>query len=334
MSILEKRYHDIQRAALTQHFDANETLFLERELTQLRAKLFEVVYPALLARTFAPKASDIAASAETYSYKVYKQVGRADHRGYDAVDQPNIDANATEVLGKVRPITAGYGWNFNELREAVRTNVPLSEVKARAARDIIERGIDETLAYGAIKDPTGALPSVGMNGLINNPDVEGSGGANTLPGTYWTTGMDPDDMISDLHKLAVTVGQSTKQAFEADSILLPKTHYDLASGTPWNTVTGLSVLSVFLANHPNIKSVSPWYLLDAVATAEGGDSGKPRALGYKKDPMVLEAVIPQEFEAFPPEMRNFRFNILCHARCGGVKWYQPLAGVYMDFATS
>lgn len=331
MDILEKRYQDLQRAALVAHCDANETLFLERELTQLRQKLFEVVYPALIARSFAPKAGDIAASAETYSFKVYRQVGKASHKGYDADDHTKTDANATEAYGVVRPITDGYGWNINELREAARTGVQLSEMKARAARDVIERGIDMTLAYGAIPNDDGTLPNIGLNGLVNNVVVDDSIEA----GLFWLnpTPVDPSLILKDLNDWVSKIGQQSKQAFEADSIILPKTHFDYAEQTPFSELTGESILTIFQKNNKRIKSVAPWHLLDSVTAALGGQA-KPRGIAYKKDPMVLEAVIPQEFEALPPEVRKFRFEILCHARCGGVKIYQPLAVRYIDFATS
>lgn len=340
MSLLEKlqraeaQYARRQNLAIQNHLnlDANETFFLERELTQLRAKAHEVQYPALLARTFAPKATDIAATASTYSYKVTKHIGKADHRGYQAKDHPRADVNAVEVTGVVRPLTAVYGWDINELAEAARLGLPLSQAKANAARDIIERGIDETLAYGSVLAADTPRAN-GCMGLVNNTDVEGAGNAAVLTGGYWTTALSTATMLANLHALAVTVGQVTKQAFEADSIILPKTHYDLAAGTPWNTVTGESVLAIFLKNHPNIKSVSPWHLLDSVTAAQGGET-KPRGIAYKKDAMILEAVIPLEFEALPPQADNFTFDIPCHARCGAIKWYQPLGGVYMDFATS
>ncbi|MDB4995196.1 MAG: hypothetical protein JWM74_2628, partial [Myxococcaceae bacterium] len=58
--ITERSFRQRQRFVLSQNFDADETLFLERELTQLRTKMFTVLFPPSLARSFAPKATDIA----------------------------------------------------------------------------------------------------------------------------------------------------------------------------------------------------------------------------------------------------------------------------------
>jgi hypothetical protein len=55
-------------------------------------------------------------------------------------------------------------------------------------------------------------------------------------------------------------------------------------------------------------------------------------VAYLRNPEVLELEIPQDFEQFAPERRNLEFIVNCHARCGGVLVYQPLAMAYMDGA--
>lgn len=325
----EKRYRDLQRFVLSQRFDANETMFLERELTQLRAKIYQVEYPALKARAFAPKATDIASSAETYSYKVYELVGAVGHKGYKADDHPKIDVVSREVVGKVRPITGYYDWDLNELREASRNGTSLSDVKGKAARDFVERGIDQTLAFGAIPDQTGSVPGLGCTGLANNTDVEGGGGSRILSGSFVSTASDPADMLADLNTLAAKPRQDSKEAFDADTVLLPLVNYDIVAQTPYSDLDGTSVLEVFKKNNPNIKTVAPWHALEGA-----GASSKHRGIAYKKDSSVLEAIIPQEFEVLPPEARNYKLLLHVHARCGGVKIYYPVAMRYMDFALS
>lgn len=330
MFFSEKQHRALQRRALEAHFDANETAFLERELTQLRAKIFQVLYPELLARTLVPKAGDIAPSAETYSFKIYEPIGKAKHIAYKGGDLPRVDVVAREVLGKVRPIGASYGWDINELREAARVGTPLPEMKARAARDTIERGIDETLAFGAINE-SGTRPDIGLTGLVNNSVVEGIG---ITAGSWWFAGTPPtpQEILAELNSLIAVVGQDSDRVFNANTLVLPVAHHDYIVQTPFSDLTGDSILSVFLKNNrervPGL-SVVPWHTLKTA-----GVGNKPRGIVYQKDPMILEGVIPQEYESLPPEARGLEFLINCHARCGGVKIYQPLAMRYIDFATS
>lgn len=328
MFINEEAFLNRQRYALQQHFDANETMFLERELVQLRAKLIEVQYPMPMARTLAPKAGDIAPSAAVYEYKVFEPVGKAKLIAYKSGDIPRVDAVQRVVQGRVHPIGAAYGWDINELREAARLGTSLPEVKARTARDVIERAIDQILAFGSLPDENGALPDIGLNGLVNNTDVVG---LTVMAGAFWlaATPPDPDVILGDLAQLAAEVGSFSENIWNANTILLPTRHYAHIAQTPFSSLTGESILSVFRKNNPNITMIAPWYKLNGA-----GVGGKDRAIAYQRDASVLEAIIPQEFEVMPPEMRGFEFVHNCHARCGGMKIYQPLAMRYMDFANA
>ncbi len=49
------------------------------------------------------------------------------------------------------------------------------------------------------------------------------------------------------------------------------------------------------------------------------------AVLYEKNPRVLNLVIPQEFEQFPPEQNGLTWDVYCHMRCGGVNVIRPLA---------
>ncbi len=325
--LTEKAFLNRQRFVLGMNFDANETLFLERELTQLRSKMFEVQFPPSIARSFAPKATDIAPSADTYSYKVYKPVGMAKLISYKSGDLPRVDVTAQEVLGKVRPIGAAYGWDINELREAARLGLQLPEVKARAAKDFIERGIDEMLAFGAIADEDGTYPDVSLNGITNSSLVTDVG---ILAGHYWVnatgvinpTPLDPADVLADLSSMVSTISNVSKDVFKANTILLPTGHYEYIRQAVFSALTGETILTIFQRNNPQITTIAPWHKLNAA-----GAGGLPRGVSYQKDPMILEAVIP-------PEMHGLEFVNNCHARCGGVKIYQPLAMRYTDFVVT
>jgi hypothetical protein len=49
------------------------------------------------------------------------------------------------------------------------------------------------------------------------------------------------------------------------------------------------------------------------------------AVLYEKSPEVLELVIPQEFEQFPPQQDGLTWEVYCHMRTGGVNVMRPLA---------
>jgi len=326
-SIFEKNFRREQRELLMKHFDADDTMFLERELTQLRARMFEVAFPELVARSLMPFANDIAPSAETYSYKVLKPVGDAKIIGHTGKDLPRVDAVVKEILGKVHPIGLAYGWDINELREAARLRVPISDVKARVARDAAERAIDELLSFGDLSSSVGQS-GLQLTGLLNNADVVAQG---IDAATFWLAVSPPTPavILAQLGKLVSDINVNSNGIFTANTVLLPIADYQYIAQTPFSTITGESILSIFKKNNDNITLIKPWYRL-----ATAGAAGVPRAIAYQRDPKILEGIVPQEFEQLPPQAQGLEFVIPCTARCGGVKIYQPLGMKYMDFATS
>jgi hypothetical protein len=323
----DQQFLAMQRRALLGRFDAGETPFLERELTQVRARVYTVQYPFPMGRQFAPKATDIAPSANSYVYKVYDPKGMAKFVAYKANDIPRVDLTAKEVLGLVRTVACAYAWDVNELKEAARVGIGLPEMKARAAADFIERAIDAVLAFGSLPDETGALPDVGLTGLANNTAVSGLG---IIPLTYWPGGATTaDNIMKELNLLTSTVGTFSENIWNVNTLLLPTAHYAYIEQATFSSLTGETILTVFKRNHPTITMVAPWSKLKTA-----GAGGVPRAIAYQRDPMVLEAIIPQEMEILPPEMQGFEVIYNCHARVGGTKIYQPLAMRYGDFATS
>jgi hypothetical protein len=304
--------------------DANETAFLERELTQLRTRVFEVQYPDLLARRFVPLATDIASSAERYAYKVWDKTGKAKVIANDIDDAPRIDVSATEVTGRVYPVGASYGWGLNEIREAVRTGTPLNQQRAVAARNAIELGVDQMLAEGYTTQP--GETNLITKGLVNNAAVEGAAFANVTSLTNWTMATDPDDILAELYGMIAGIVTDSKQVFRPNTVLMGTNRYNIIAQKKVGVDNDTTILRSFLANNPYIQSVDQWYRLDGA-----GENSTGRIIVYQRDPMVLEGVVPQEFEQLPPQARNFEFVVNCHARCGGVKIYQPSAVKYGDF---
>jgi hypothetical protein len=302
--------------------DANETVFLARQIEQVRSKIYEVVYAELRARSFVPMATDIAATAETYVYYVMDMVGEAKVIANGANDLPRVDVSQTERTGKVRTIGDSYGWTLIEMREAARVGQPLAVQKARAARRAIEQQIDKMLASGDTDSQ-----NLTTEGLLNNTDVTGLGIA---AGTFWVLGTTtPATMFAEINGVVNTIVTATKHTWIPDAVLLPTATYEVFRSTPYGTDSDMTALRWFLANNEYIKSVQPWYRGDGA-----GASAKNRGVVYKKDPDVLEGIIPMEFEQLPPETKGLNMVVNCIARAGGVKVYHPEAMRYVDFALS
>lgn len=317
----------ITERELSARFDASDTAFLARQLEYVRAKTIEIDYPDLKARNYIPIATDIPESAETYVYFARDRVGKAKIIANGVDDLPRIDVSAAERTGKVRNIGDSYGWDLNEMAEAARLGLPLSEMKAKAAREAIEQAIDEVLCLGTTTHPDQIGKDFGITGLLNNADVVAQGIINPA-NDPWSTTPTAAEMLTDLNTMMNTIVNANAQTYIPDTILFAPAQFALLASTPVGTDNNqMTVLRSFLLNNPYIKNIDQWYRL----TGAGAGGTTDRAIIYKRDPSVLEGVVPMDFRSEAPQARNLEFVVPCRGRCGGVKVYKPAAIRYADF---
>lgn len=314
------------RNELVKHFDANETAFLERQLTFVRQKTFEVTYAELLGRRFMPIATDIPSSATTYVYFVYDQTGKAKVIAPGVTDLPRVDVVKSEITGNVKGLGLSYGWEINEMREAARTGTPLGDMKAKAARRAAESLIDKMLFDG--KDHDGQ--SYGVTGIANNADVVNNGIVNPTADPWSMASSDPQDILNDMNAWVSTIVNANQQRWLPDTMLLAPSEFNIIAQKRVSDFSDVTILQAFLKMNPYIRNIDQWYRL----TAAGAGGTTNRQIVYKRDPEVLEGVVPQEFEQLPPQAIGLEFIVPCLARCGAVKIYHPEAMIYVDSSAS
>ena len=81
--------------------------------------------------------------------------------------------------------------------------------------------------------------------------------------------------------------------------------------------TDVSIAKYMLANITRLRSIK----LDCNRLTDAGTSGAGyhRALAYPREPEVLDAVVPLEFEQFAPQLSGMSFETYCHAKYGGLR---------------
>lgn len=301
--------------------DANETSMLNRELEFVRSKTYEKQYSKLLARTFIPMATDIPAWTPTVVEVVYDSFGVAKVIANNGLsdDLPRADTIVSEASFKVASIGSSYGFGMLELRAAAATGAPLEARRASAARRSIEAAFDSLLFKGTL--PSANQLTLGFTGIANNSGVPS--GTATNAGNSWI-GATSVEITKDLNNMLDVPEQTTEQIFRPDTILMAPREYDHIAQLAFNAFTEKSVLKAFLENHPGV-SVLKWHRLKDSVSA-----GTNRVISYVRDPDVIEAIIPQDFEQFPAQLRNLEMVIPCHGRCGGVHIHQPKACLYLD----
>lgn len=299
---------------LVTRLDANETMVFSRQLEHVKTELVETEFTELKALRYIPLASGIDPGADTFTWHEITPVGRAKMVANYADDLPDVSLYMTENKSAIESHGASYSYSIQDLRRAAMAGVPLEARKGRAARESIARRIDTVLANGdAKRNVPGFLTNSSVPLLTSG--VNGS----------WASAS-AADILEDLRTLEFAVWVQTAQTHSANSILLPTQAYQIAASTPYSTQVPDTILEVFLRSSTFVKSVEPWAELD---TADAAGTG-PRAVAYKRDPDVLEGVIPVEFEQLPPQAQSLAFVVPCHGRIGGTVVYKPYAIVFCD----
>lgn len=293
--------------------DAGETAMIAKQLEHVFTRTFDVKYPGNKARLLIPVNSEVPTGAETYTYRQWDEYGMAKLISDYADDLSNVDVTVKEFTAKIKSLGASYQYSIQDLRASALAGAQLDSRRASVARRRIEAKIDQLAALGDT--------DAGLGGFVNNSNVP-----LVTPDTGSWASATPQQMLADLRKMQRTIVVDTKQVFQPDTLLLDTASFELLASTELSTDNNTTVMQQFLATSPYIRNIDSWHKLDTADVAGTG----PRVVMYARDPDVVELIISQEFEQFPPQAKNLAFVVNCHARMGGVSWRYPLAAAYMD----
>lgn len=309
---------------LQARLDASESLFFERQLESIDARQYNVKFPLLKGRNLIPKVSNVGTWDTTYTYHQYEGLGKAKIIAPGATDLPRVDALGREFKSSIKDLGAEYGYTIGEIRAAMAKNVPLDELKARAARRAIEELIDDLLAVG---DET-----YDIKGFINQSGVDKTFTPSTKAagGTTWMNGGAPNatalEVVDDVGRFvnerfaALQEAEDMPQKFV---VVLPAAEYAYAAIV--RTTQGDHTALELILKNPLIEDVVPWHKLSGA-----GAGGTNRMICYARDPIVLGAVIALEYFPQAVQQKGLNFTVPVTARCGGTVIRYPVAVAYGD----
>jgi hypothetical protein len=295
--------------------DSKYTAVLAKQLEYVKTKTYDIVYPAFKARMLIPVSNEADSGAETITYRQWDAFGMAQIISNYADDPPLVDALAEEFTQKVQSLGIGYQYSIQDLRRAAMSGQRLDQKRAAQSRKGVEQKIENIAATG---DSAG-----GLNGVANNANV-----SLISPITGSWSGATGAQMVADMLHFESSIIIANKETFLPTTLVLDIASYRRFNSARISTTgdTHTTALQAFLASSQSVKEVKSW---NKLANADAAGTG-PRALMYDKSPDVLSLEIPQEYEQFPPQAKNYSFVVPAHARVGGVIWYYPIAGGYMD----
>lgn len=300
------------------HFDANESVFLQRQLDYIKNQTYDIKYAELKARKLIPVSSEADPGAEKIFYRQYDQSGLAKIISNYGDDLPRADVKGLEYFASVKTLGSSFAYNIQEMRAAIYGNVPLEQRRANAARRAIAQ-VENSIAF------FGDTAS-GLVGLFNAPNIttvtipaDGTGASK-----LWST-KTPDQILRDMNLVSNTIVSTSLGIEIPDTLLLPLSQYNYVASTARSANSDTTILNYFLQNNPYVKQVE-W--VNELATA--GASSSARMFAYRRSPDVLTMEVPSDFEQLELEIRNLEYKVPCMERFAGVLIYYPLALAYGD----
>lgn len=295
--------------------DQGESIFFERQLESVEARLYDKKLRELKYRRLIPISNRDGEGAETITYYLYTKVGMAKVIANPSDDLPRSDVFAERNTQAVHVLGTSFGYSTQELRAARFAGVALELFKVDAARRSIREKENGITWLG---DTDHAI--VGLFANANIPTVQAPLDATTTTRAW--SGKTPDEIIDDVRLLTSGIRQATNGVHEGNTLVLPIGQYDIIANTPRSIHSDTTVLQ-FITNPGNSFGLDLVEWLTDIDLQGTGDSDM--AMCYERTPEVLELRIPMEMRTHPPQMRNLEFVVPVEAENGGIVVRYPLA---------
>lgn len=297
--------------------DASESAFLARQLEHIRASIFEVRYPELKGRRLVPVLTQVHAGAEDFTYRWFDEVAQAVIVKTYGRNAPRADVLAQEATSKIRGILAAYGWTLQEMRAAMLANVSLDARKAKAARNAIERRIDDLLLIGDAEVAAEGLFTL-TGTIVTTAAIGGLGSATWALKTS-------EEILDDLFGSEEKIYVDSNEIESPDTMVLPVAQEALISRKRIGDGDSQTIKQYFLKNAKHVKNIET-----SIKLTGRGAGSTDRMVTYRRDPDKLEGIIPVDFEQLPPQWEGYESVTYCHGRCGGAVVYFPKSVHYKD----
>ncbi len=245
-------------------------------------------------------------------------------------DLPFSSATRDQAAHDFAMIGAGWEWNLEEVNQSALYGIPLTDTKAMASSQAIERLLNGIAMVGSTeKNWSGFVNS----SAVSRVDVTADG---TGSSTFWAA-KDNDQILRDINDLIGSVRDNTLEVEWIDSLRLPPAAFRLLNNRRLGAGDGVLNLLDYLRKN-NVYTAETGQPLDiqplrelATASQDGGG----RMVVYRRDPEVVRFHLPMPRRVLHPRQKSIMaFEQGVIARTGGTEWRLPAAAAYGDEITA
>jgi hypothetical protein len=269
--------------------------------------------------------NEIPASANAWEFSEYTASGQASLILTAATSVPTTARQITTRVVKVYPVRLGFNVTVDEVEAGQENGRNILTEKLMDARDGINQLLD-LLCY------TGQA-GTSLIGIANIPNVTTINFAadGTGSSAAWST-KSPDQIIRDLNQLASTVPTQTGLLRGTNKLILPASKLLYIQTRPYSTLTGESILSVFLKNQANLTPFGVSIVTGHPALETLGTGGVGLGIAYNTTSRFNRLHIPQngDFRDLPYSLSGTTWTIPCQLKTAGLEITKPLELAYAN----
>lgn len=307
-------------------YDAQSAFgFVQNQLSYIESTIYQIRYPSVRYIDLIPIDTSAGEWTPSVTYYSMDGVGRADWFSARAQDVPHAEVQRTKFEMGISMAAIGYGYDAEEVGQAMMLGRSITNDKASVARRVAEEFIDNVALFG---DTT-----KGFKGLVNNSTVTATTAANTGtgPSTLWST-KTATNILADINAILLAPFAASNGLELADTLLLPLTQWSLIATMILNATTGETVLDYVRRSNVYTAMTGQPLTIKAIYGLETAGSGpSARMVAYRKDPSVLKLHMPMPHRFFPVyQVGPLLFEVPGVMRLGGVDIRLPAAVRYVD----
>lgn len=282
----------------------------ERDLDYIREQVLEDKRPPKNAFTLVPQNGEVPEWAETYTHRMAEFVGQAKFIADYADDLPTVDASGREDTYKVKMFGVAYQFSIKEIERSAR-GIGLSQMKPRAARDVIEERFNRIQWYGD--------PSAGLFGFLNFPYIPRYGAT-----VSFDSSSDPQDVLAEMNAISRAPNKLTDTVAQPNTMLMAPDAYWHVADTPLAEGSDTTILGHFMGTHPG------WSVENVAELAEAGPNGEDLIAVYRRAEENVQHKMVQPFTQLPSQEKNLAVVTNCVAQSGGVVSDYPLEALIVE----
>ena len=234
--------------------------------------------------------------------------GTADIVADNANDIPTADLEGDYNLNKAFTIATAIQFSTQDVRSAqMQGTFNLASEKAAAAREAVDRKLDELVRFGDA--------SKGITGITA---VSGSFHVTATTGN-WGTSATAAQILADFNVAYSAIFNGTQGVEEPDTMVFPSSVWARVSTLFANPTGGDTTVLVFLKEaYPNITL----WTYDAGLNA-AGDAGGAAAMLYSRDRNRVRGIMPMALTPRPLEQHGLVMKMVMEQRYAGLATPRP-----------